>query len=87
MYQVVIYPNAHKDLQKFDRREQEKIISKIKLLVSNPFSPNNNVTKMIELPMGYRLRVGDIRVIYTVVTEDKTINVWKIKPRGSAYKP
>lgn len=33
---------------------------------------------------GYRLRVGDLRVLFT--WEDDTISIENIKPRGEAYK-
>ena len=34
----------------------------------------------------YRIRIGDIRVMYEVNLHDKEINVLAIMPRSSAYK-
>ncbi|WP_200197126.1 type II toxin-antitoxin system RelE/ParE family toxin [Halorhodospira abdelmalekii] len=34
---------------------------------------------------GYRLRIGDWRVVYTVSAETVTVHVIRIAPRGGAY--
>ncbi|MBK1735024.1 hypothetical protein CKO15_06940 [Halorhodospira abdelmalekii] len=34
---------------------------------------------------GYRLRIGDWRVVYTVSDETVTVHVIRIAPRGGAY--
>jgi len=57
---------------------------KIKDLSNNP-NGMRNVKKLTNHP-GYRLRVGDWRVIYTVNENELLIHVINIKTRGEAYK-
>ena len=57
---------------------------KIKELSNNP-NRMRNVKKLSDHP-GYRLRVGDWRVIYTVNEDELVIHVINIKTRGEVYK-
>jgi len=57
---------------------------KIKDLSNNP-NEMRNVKKLTNHP-GYRLRVGDWRVIYTVNDNELLIHVINIKTRGEVYK-
>lgn len=54
-------------------------------LAVDPFTPNNNVRKLTNHP-GYRLRVGDWRVVYLVHEQDLLIAVVRIAPRGEVYQ-
>ena len=60
------------------------IVQKIKELADNPHGMRN-VKKLTNHP-GYRLRVGDWRVLYTVHENELLIQVISIKIRGEAYK-
>ena len=42
---------------------QKRIVAKIRQVAADPYSPNRNVTKL-QGRDGYRLRVGDWRIIY-----------------------
>lgn len=85
MYKVIFHKLAQNDLKKLAPKEKTKIIGKIEELVKNPFSPNTNATKLKNLPKGYRLRIGKIRVVYELNTITKVLIIWKIRPRGSVY--
>lgn len=50
-----------------------------------PFAQNPNVTKLQNRP-GYRLRVGDWRVIYDVQEGEMIILVLKVGSRGDVYR-
>jgi mRNA interferase RelE/StbE len=60
-------------------------MEKIELLAADPFAPNNNVRQLTNHP-GYRLRVGDWRVVYLVREEALVIAVVRIAPRGEVYQ-
>lgn len=46
--------------------------------------PIGDVKKLNGLETDYRLRVGDLRVLFSI--EDDTITIKDILPRGQAYK-
>ena len=85
MYQIQYQPQAIKSLLKMPRNTARLIRAKIEHLAQAPYAPNNNVRKL-EGEEGYRLRIGDWRVIYELQDDRLVIIVVKIKPRGEAYK-
>jgi mRNA interferase RelE/StbE len=85
MYQIKYQPQAVKSLLKMPRNTARLIRAKIEHLAEAPYAPNNNVRKL-EGEKGYRLRIGDWRVIYELQDDRLVIIVVKIKPRGEAYK-
>jgi len=67
------------------RNSAKLICEKIKALVVDPFASNNNVRKLTQHP-GYRLRVGDWRVVFLVQEEALLIAVVRIASRGDVYR-
>jgi len=84
MYHVIYSKQADKALLKLPRNVSALIRGKIDALAQDPAAPNNNVTALQGRP-GYRLRVGDWRVIYRVENNVLRILVLKIAPRGGVY--
>ncbi len=61
------------------------IRDKVQLLAENPHSSTHNAKKLQGRP-GYRLRVGDWRVIYEIIDEQLIILVLDIGARGGIYQ-
>ncbi len=61
------------------------IREKLLQLAVDPHTPNNNVTKL-QGREGYRLRVGDWRVIYEIEDDRLIILVLDVGPRGGIYR-
>jgi len=84
MCKITFSKQADKVLRRMPRNVALVIAGKIKELAESPLRMRN-VKKLTDHP-GYRLRVGDWRVIYTVKEEDLLIHIVKIKSRGEVYK-
>ena len=85
MYEVAFSKDAVRTLRKMPRNVAELVREKIEQLRVDPHAPNNNVTKLVARP-GYRLRVGDWRVIYELHDTQLMLLVIRIAPRGEVYE-
>lgn len=85
MYRIVFTRQAARALQKAPKHIVQQVKEKLALIASDPFSQHRSVTKLQNRP-GYRLRVGDWRVIYEIQKEDVIILVLNIAPRGEVYR-
>jgi mRNA interferase RelE/StbE len=65
------------------RNVANTIRGKIVALAADPYASNNNAIKL-QGREGYRLRVGDWRVLYEL--NDRRLIVLDVKPRGGAYQ-
>ena len=81
--QVTYTKQALKTLRRMPANTTKIIVGKIKIYAATPEKLAANVSKLQGVE-GFRLRVGDWRVIFT---EDlKMIAIIKIGPRGDIYK-
>ncbi len=62
-----------------------RIRTKILGLARDPKAPNNNVKKLTGVE-GYRLRVGDWRVVYTLKHQQLTVIVIRVGHRSEVYE-
>ena len=85
MWRVIYQPAALKALRRMDARTADRIMTKISALAVDPLAPNANAKKLRGVD-GYRLRVGDWRVIYALRHDVLTVAVVKIASRGSVYE-
>lgn len=84
MYKITFSKNADKALRRMPRNNAVIIAKKVKELAGNPHRMRN-VIKLTNHP-GYRLRVGDWRVVYTVNDNELLIHVINVKTRGEVHK-
>lgn len=85
MYSVMFTKDAFRTLRRIPKNVAHLIREKINTIAMNPYAPHNTVTKLVGRP-GYRLRVGDWRVIYEVQDDQLIMLVIKIGPRGDVYE-
>ena len=85
MYEIVFSRQALKELRKLPRDLIQRIREKLEQIARDPHGQHNNVTKLTNRP-GYRLRVGDWRVIYELQDDQLVILVLRIAPRGEVYR-
>lgn len=84
MYKIFFSKNSDKALRRMPRNLALKIAKKIKELANN-LHGMRNIKKLTNHP-GYRLRVGDWRIVYTVNDDELIIHVINVKTRGEIYK-
>ena len=79
---VVLEKRAAKYLESLDENIRRRIIEALKKLQKVP--PSGDIVKLQGQETAYRLRVGGYRVLF----KDKItcLAVYKIAPRGQAYK-
>ena len=85
MWSVVYTADAVKSLSRMDPVIARRIRSKITALARDPNAPNNNVKKLTGVE-GYRLRVGDWRVVYMATRQTLTVLVIRIGHRSEIYE-
>src|ERR1017187_3477042 len=76
MYKVVTTKSFAKALSRLPVNWQRRIVEKIKEVAADPYARHNNVTKL-EGRDGYRLRIGDWRVIYEL--HDDRFELWALE--------
>jgi mRNA interferase RelE/StbE len=84
VYAVVTTKSFAKALARLPVNSQKRIVEKIKEVAIDPYARHNNVTKL-QGRDGYRLRVGDWRVIYEL--HDDRLELWALEvgARGGIY--
>ena len=80
MYQIEWKEHAIQNIEKLESSTAKRIIKKVEELSQNPCSKDIKRLKGIE---GFRLRVGDYRVIFEI--EGNTIYVLKVGHRKHIY--
>ena len=84
MYKITYTTQAAKALLKMPRNIAQLIREKMEQVADDPFASISNAKKLQGRP-GYRLRVGDWRVIYEINKDQVVIIVMKVAPRGEVY--
>jgi len=82
-YRIIIRRNAEKELGRLGHDEQRRISQKILLLENEPFPPG---AITLQGRKGYRIRIGDYRVLYEVDESSKLVNVTAIGHRSDVYR-
>jgi len=84
MYTIQFTTQAIRALRKISANEAALIRLRIQELALNPFAVPN--VKSLAGRPGYRLRIGDWRVIFEVAQNEQVISILKIAQRGGAYR-
>ena len=83
MYQVVFEKSAQKKLYKLPAAARDKVIAKVKALATDPRPPG--CKKFTGRP-GYRIRIGDYRVIYLIEDGKLTVLIVDVGDRKNIYE-
>ena len=83
LYRIEVRPVAARALRKIDPQVRPRIQGAIALLAQDPRPPS---ARALRGRPGYRLRVGDYRIIYTVVDDVLLVVVVALGHRRDVYE-
>ena len=84
MFQVILGKKVLSALSRLTATEQTRILQKIQaILTVNPYPHGHNPLRLTGIA-GYRLRVGDYRVLYTI--EKKVVVIRVLAHRKEVYR-
>lgn len=84
MLEITFKKTPLKVLRRMQPKRARQIRETIAAVAANPANPGLDVKRLVGCP-GYRLRVGDWRVIFDM--DATTLDVIEIGRRGDVYKP
>lgn len=80
---IFLSSKAERQLKKTPGKMSDYLLSRIKYLSDNPYS--SGCKKLINRE-GWRLRVGDYRILYTVDNKKKELTILSLGLRKEIYK-
>ena len=83
VYDVVFTSKAAKQLASLERSAALRISGAIELLRTHPYPPK---ASKLTGRQGYRVRVGDYRILYDVVEQQLIIRVFQLGHRRDVYR-
>jgi len=82
-YQVLLLPRARKDLDAFEGRVLSKLSAAIRTLAKNPRPVG---CRKLSSDEGYRIRIGDYRIVYRVEDKGKKVFIYRVRHRREVYR-
>jgi mRNA interferase RelE/StbE len=84
VYSITLSRHALRSLKRMDNRQRQMLRDRIDALARDPRAPELDV-KRLAGRLGYRLRVGDWRVLYEI-DEVTRVAIEDVVQRGKAYR-
>jgi mRNA interferase RelE/StbE len=85
MYKLKYRRNARNYISRLPLRSKSAIVNKLHELANNPDNPELDIS-VLKGRIGFRLRVGKYRIIYTRQDDTLVIEIIRIRSRGDIYK-
>ncbi len=82
-YQVVIKRSAEKETDTLPPRMRGRITERLLTLETNARPPG---VKKLQGQEGYRLRIGDYRVLYTIDDKNRIVTIYAVGHRREGYR-
>lgn len=83
MYRIIIERRAARQIESFSDEIIQCITEAIKGLKSNPRPPG--VKKLVGED-GWRIRIRDYRILYTIDDNQRLLTIYRVKHRREAYR-
>jgi mRNA interferase RelE/StbE len=86
LFQVIASQKARKAIRKLPEHYRRRIIELLLIIRENPVPAEYyDIKKLKGYTDTYRVRIGDVRIIYEILWNQKRVHVLLIEPRESAY--
>jgi mRNA interferase RelE/StbE len=86
MYKTILHRNVAKFYEAAEKKDKTRIARAIEEIAKNPRT-NVHIKKLQgDLGRMYRYRLGELRILFEIHDDIKTIRIKSIDSRGSAYK-
>lgn len=82
-YTVTLKRSAEKELERFPSQLHDRIVTRLLALKDAPRPPG---AKKLRGREGYRIRVGNYRILYTVEDRGQVVEVFSIAHRKEVYR-
>ena len=83
-YRIDWKPSALRELKNLDRQIIPRIVAEVEALASNPFP--HGAQKLQGADCMYRIRIGDYRAVYEVMTASHSLEVLRVRHRKDVYR-
>jgi mRNA interferase RelE/StbE len=83
VYRLEVSHTAHRQIVRLPAQTQERVNRAIAGLSENPRPPGS---KKLTAREGYRVRVGDYRILYQVDDGAKLVVIYRVMSRGDVYR-
>lgn len=83
MYRLEVSHTAHRQIRKLPEQTQKRVNQTIVTLAEDPRPPG---VKKLAAREGYRVRVGDYRILYHVDDRAKVVIIYRVMPREDVYR-
>ena len=84
MYKLLIKTSAERDLRKLPGSVFQRVNERILALRSDPRPPGAG--KLSGELEGWRIRVGDYRILYQIDDKTQTVTIVRVKHRREVYR-
>lgn len=83
-YAILFRSSARRDFERLPREHQDRLTERIAALAGDPRP--HNAEPFHGVPHGYRIRVGDLRVVYQVLDSQGQVWVFRVGHRKDVYR-
>jgi mRNA interferase RelE/StbE len=84
VYQLIIERTAEKDMSRLSDEVHDRVAGAISRLAVNPRP--HGAKKLAGKDAGWRIRVGDYRVLYDIAETVRIVRVFRVRHRREAYR-
>ena len=84
MYTLLIKRSAERDLHRLPRALFERVNERILALRDDPRPPGGR--KLAGALEGWRIRMGDYRILYQIDDDAQTVTIVRVKHRREVYR-